>query len=205
MTFRTSPTSSGSQLGIERRGGLVEEHQLRLHGDRPGDRHPLLLAAGEAERVARQLVAEADLAQGVGGPGLGVAAAHAADPLKPLGDILQRGHVRPQVELLEHHADAAAHRAQVARRHPGAARRLVADQLAVDADLARVVGLEEVDAAEQRRLARARRADQAGDLARRDRQADLLQRVEAVVMLVDRADLDGGGLHHLTVFRSGDG
>jgi hypothetical protein len=33
------------QLRIERRRRFVEEHDLGLHRERPGDRHPLLLAA----------------------------------------------------------------------------------------------------------------------------------------------------------------
>ena len=51
MTSRTSPTSSGSSA----RGRLVEEHQLGLHRQRAGDRHPLLLAAGELGRVGVDL------------------------------------------------------------------------------------------------------------------------------------------------------
>ena len=57
MTSSTSPTSSGSSAD----GRLVEEHQLRVHRQRPGDGHPLLLATGELRRVGRRLVAEADL------------------------------------------------------------------------------------------------------------------------------------------------
>ena len=48
------------QLGVERRGRLVEQHQLRLHGQRAGDRHALLLAAGKRDRIGVALVAEAD-------------------------------------------------------------------------------------------------------------------------------------------------
>ena len=51
--LRTSPTSSG----IERRGHLVEEHHLRVHRESPGDRDPLLLAAGEWPGNARALSA----------------------------------------------------------------------------------------------------------------------------------------------------
>ena len=39
MTTSTSPT----KLGVERRRDLVEEHHVRLHHQRPRDRHPLLL------------------------------------------------------------------------------------------------------------------------------------------------------------------
>lgn len=34
------------QFGVERGGRLVEQHDLRLHGERAGDGHTLLLAAG---------------------------------------------------------------------------------------------------------------------------------------------------------------
>ena len=38
------------QFRVERRGGLVEQHHLGRHRQRPGDRDPLLLAAGEVAR-----------------------------------------------------------------------------------------------------------------------------------------------------------
>ena len=44
-------------LGVERRGGLVEQHDLGLHGERAGDGHPLLLAAREVGRIVVGLVA----------------------------------------------------------------------------------------------------------------------------------------------------
>ena len=49
------------QLGVQRRGGLVEEHHLGLHRQRPGDRDPLLLAAGQRARARTSaLCAQAD-------------------------------------------------------------------------------------------------------------------------------------------------
>ena len=39
------------QLRIERRGRLVEEHHLGVHGKSTGDRDALLLPAGELNRV----------------------------------------------------------------------------------------------------------------------------------------------------------
>ena len=47
-------------LGVEGRRRLVEEHDLRVHGQRPGDGHPLLLAAGQLGRVLVGLGADAD-------------------------------------------------------------------------------------------------------------------------------------------------
>ena len=56
MTSRTSLIISGSSA----RRGLVEEHDRRLHRQRPRDRHALLLAAGELRGIARGLLGNAD-------------------------------------------------------------------------------------------------------------------------------------------------
>ena len=42
------------ELGVERRGDLVEQHHVRLHHQRPRDRDPLLLAARQLVRVLRR-------------------------------------------------------------------------------------------------------------------------------------------------------
>jgi len=51
------------ELSVQGRGGLVEQHQLRLHRQRPGDRHPLLLAAGELVRIDIGLSRQPDTLQ----------------------------------------------------------------------------------------------------------------------------------------------
>ena len=48
------------EFGVERRGRLVEQDQLRPHGERAGDGDALLLAAGELRWIGVALVAEAD-------------------------------------------------------------------------------------------------------------------------------------------------
>src|SRR5215470_3760345 len=53
MTESTSPVTSGSRA-------LVEEHQGRLHRQRPRDRHALLLPARELAGVGVDLVREPD-------------------------------------------------------------------------------------------------------------------------------------------------
>ena len=62
----------GGELGIERRGHLVEQHDLRLQRQRAGDGDALLLAAGELLGIGSELVGEADQGQHLGGsfPGL---------------------------------------------------------------------------------------------------------------------------------------
>ena len=102
------------QLGVERRGGLVEEHQLGVHRQRPGDRDALLLAAGELRRVGVVLVGQADPLQVVPGrPRSASALPRRSTRCWAMVRLLQHGQVREEVELLEHHADPPADRVDV--------------------------------------------------------------------------------------------
>ena len=85
--------------------------------------------------------------------------------------------MREEVERLEDDADAAAHDV-----HVDAARR---DLAAVDEDAAIVDRLEQVDAAQQRRLARPGGADQADDLVLGDVEVDAAQHRDLAERLVD--------------------
>ena len=51
------------QFRVERRSGLVEQHDVRLHGQGAGDGHALLLAAGKLVRVLVGVGQQADLVQ----------------------------------------------------------------------------------------------------------------------------------------------
>ena len=84
-----------------------------------------------------------------------------------LDDVLEHGHVRPEIEALEHHAEPGADAIDlpVVRGLRAVARVGHADQLAADMDLAGIRGLEQVDAAQERALARARAADHRDDVA----------------------------------------
>jgi len=46
------------QLGVKGRGNLVKQKDSWPHGKRPGNGHPLLLAAGELIRIGIAMVAE---------------------------------------------------------------------------------------------------------------------------------------------------
>ena len=94
------------ELRVERAGRLVEEHQLGLHRERPGDRDALLLAAGELARVGVLAAGEADPVEQ--SPRLARPPRSCRTPLTRIGasmTLLERGHVREQVEALEDHAD----------------------------------------------------------------------------------------------------
>jgi hypothetical protein len=56
-------------LGVESGGRLVEEQQVRVVDQRPGDRQPPLQAAGEAVDLLAALVGELEERQELVGPG----------------------------------------------------------------------------------------------------------------------------------------
>ena len=87
---------------------------------------------------------------------LGLVARHAAHLPRREHHVLQHRHVREEVVRLEDDADLPAQRVHVDLA--------VREALAVDDDLALLDALEHVEAAKQRRLPRARRADQADDV-----------------------------------------
>ncbi len=96
------------------------------------------------------------------------------------GDVAHHRHVREEVERLEDDADVAPHAVHV---HAAAG-----DLLPLDPDAAGVDLLEQVDAAQQRRLPGSGGADQAHDLVLRDGQVDAAQDLEVVERLVQALD-----------------
>jgi hypothetical protein len=94
---------------------------------------------------------------------------------RPLDDVLEDGHVRPEVEALEDHAEPradAVHLSAVFRLPAAVPARPHPDQLAGHPDLPGVRDLEEVDAAEQRALPRAARAEDRDDVVVARRHGD---------------------------------
>ncbi|MCY1551859.1 hypothetical protein D9M68_882190 [compost metagenome] len=132
-------------LGVERRGGLVEQHDLGREAQRARDRHALLLTARELQRVLVGVFGDAHALQ----LHHGLFDRHVARQLGHPGgredQVFQHGEVREQVELLEHHAHFAAHLVD--------ALDVVADHGAVHRELALLVFLQRVDAADQGGLA----------------------------------------------------
>ena len=107
--------------------------------------------------------------------------------------------MREQVEVLEDHPDLGplARDLALVQLVELAARLAVADQLAVDRQPAGVDLLQVVDAAQERRLARARRTEHAHHLAAVDLEVDALQHLEAPEALVDALGLDHRLAHHV--------
>ena len=88
--------AAGAQ--VQRAGRLVGEHDLGLADQRPGDRHPLLLAAGELRGAVAGAVAEADRGQRLARPRR--AEPPAREPRRQR-DVLRGGQRAEQVEGLK--------------------------------------------------------------------------------------------------------
>ena len=184
------------ELRIERARDLVEEHEVRVHGERASDRHTLLLAAGEPVRVLVLLVLQADEGEQLTCSQPRLRLRHAARPDRREGDVLQHRHVRKEVERLKDDPDLLTERIHVDL--------CAGDRLAVDHDRPLVDLLEQIDAAQKRRFARPRGADQADHLMKVDSQVDPLQDLEVAEALRDVLERDEVRvrLHHTAWARS---
>ena len=91
-------------LRIEVAGGLVGQQQPRLEAQRPGQRHPLLLAAGELAGPVVEPVGQPHLRQHLLGAARASAAGQPPDQPGHHG-VLERGELGQQVVALEDEAD----------------------------------------------------------------------------------------------------
>ena len=103
-------------LSIERRGGLVQDQQVGLAGDRPGDRHSLLLAAAQLQRrdSARSRSPTTSRCR----PPRQRIRPRAALQDQRDGDVLRRRERRKQVVVLEHEADRVLSRNSASASSP---------------------------------------------------------------------------------------
>ena len=98
------------RLGVGRvqsAGRFVGQQQVAVTHHRPGDGHPLALAAGELVREAGRPVAQAQLDQGRHARAVSGSERHTVE-LQGQGHVLHRGEPGQEVEVLEHVADRAA-------------------------------------------------------------------------------------------------
>jgi hypothetical protein len=95
-----------AQLRIEVRQRLVEQQDLGRIGDGAGERHALLLPAGELVRIPVADGVEPHPLQGSRDLPVTLGTRHMAH-LQAIGDVLAHRHVRPHGVALEHHAEVA--------------------------------------------------------------------------------------------------
>src|SRR5579862_2227814 len=155
---------------VEVAGRLVTDDQLRITGQRAGDRDTLLLTTRELRRQMIGLIAQADELQVMAG-------ARKPLPLRPFAReverqhrILERRQRRQQLEKLEDDADVSA----APDRELFLAHRV--DPPPVNRDRAGGRPVDPRDQVQDRRLPTPRRPDDRHQLPRTDRQIDTAQR-----------------------------
>ena len=171
----------GDELGVESARHLVEQQQVGLHRECPDDRHALLLTARQPVGELDALVGEPEALQQARRVRLRLDSRGPQHLAWGERDVVEHGHVREEVERLEHDADPPPDAIDV---HVGSR-----DVVAFDDDAPGVDRLDQVDAAQQRGLAGARRADEADDLVLIDRQVQATQDLEVAERLLEADDL----------------
>lgn len=97
------PRSSG---GVKRTGGLICEDEPRLLGESTRDGHSLPLTTGESPRAGAEPVREPHRLKRLSGKPSGVSGVMTRE-YEPVLDVLQRGEVGEQPEVLEHETDGS--------------------------------------------------------------------------------------------------
>ena len=169
-----------AELRVEVRQRLVVEVRARLSDEGAAHRDALTLAAGQVGGLALEVLVQLER---------GGDAAHAPVDLvvgdlvqaQREGDVLVHGQRRIEGVVLEHHGQIAG------------TRRLLVDALVAEVQVAVGDVLEPDDHAQERRLARPRRADEDHELTVGDLQADIVDGcVTVAVALADVLDRDRG-------------
>ena len=178
------------QLGVERRRRLVEEHHVGLHRERTRDGDPLLLTAREMDRVGVRLVGQSHLREDLAGHRAHGVRLEALHDHGALHHVLERRHVREEIELLEDHPGVGPQTPDLLPLAAGPMSSFEPDPRDLDHAVRRV--LQEVDAPKERRLARSRPAEDHDDLAGVDLHVDALQDLVRPEVLVEVLDPDDG-------------
>ena len=164
---------------VERRERFVEQHDVGVGGERSGEAHTLLLATAELVRLVVAHTGQSHQRQGVGRHRSSLGTIDATQ-FETEGDVVEKGAVRQQAEVLEHHAHLVP---------PQLQQRLVVglrDVGAVDHHRASGGFDETGDAADERALARARQAHHHEHLARRHVEAHLAHGDHIAVLRFER-------------------
>ena len=173
------------QFRIKCGGRLIEQHDLRLHGKGTGDGHTLLLTAGKLCRIVVKTLPHADAFQFLNGQLAGLLLAHVLDADRRLHHVFERGHMRKQIEPLEHHAQLGTLHGhflviQGLQHLPTAlVDILVADHLAVDVDFAAGQRLKLIDQAQESGFAGTGRTQNHGHGSRHYGHVNAFEHVQA--------------------------
>ena len=169
-----------SELQVEGAEGLVEQEYIGSIDQCPGERHALLLPAGELTRAAPVIPTEVDQLERLRDPPSGLGLGHTR-ALQAKGDVVADIEVREQRVVLEDHVD----RPLVGR--------IVRHIAPAEQDPPARWQLEAADHAQRRCLAAARRAQQREELAGANLQRDAVDREHLAKTLLQVEQLDLGG------------
>src|SRR5579884_3795204 len=165
------------QFGVESGGGLVEKHELRVHGEGASNGDALLLAPGELVRVSVGFILQPNLGEQDHGGLNCIASGAMQDVNGGFNDVFQSGHVGKKVKTLEDEADLRAHAGNIglALLDNAPVDLTVAHQLPLHIDAPTIDFLKMVDAAQQGRFAGAAGADDDNNLPRLDGQVNAIE------------------------------
>ena len=174
---------AAAQLAIQVGEGLIEQQQLRLRSQSPGQGHALLLAAGQFMRVALAQVAELDQLQQLLGDAFAVSLLADTE-----ADVLRHAQVGEQGVILKYHANPAFLRGQ--------GKAGLGDDLIGQLDLTFQYRLETGDGAQGGGLAAARGAKQAANIAGIEVQIEVLHHAMVIEAATEVAQVQQQGLAH---------
>ena len=180
-------TQMAANAGVECSQRFIKQQGLGVDGQRPRQRHALLLAAGKLADAPGGVFGETDGFQHLTGETQAFVFRHLAQ-LEAIGHVVNHVEVRKEGVLLEDHAD-------IALMH-----RLAAKVFPVEQDGAAVVGLQPGNELQECRFAGAAGADDRHQLAGFDAERNLLETVRCSGIGV--ADLIEKQAH---VFGKGEG
>ena len=95
----------GGDFRVQRGGWLIKQQYRWLHHQRTGNRHTLLLTPGEVQRITIAVGLKAQTLQQLFSTRHRLILAQAENAAGRFNQVLQDGQVRPEVVLLEDHAN----------------------------------------------------------------------------------------------------
>ena len=168
-------------LGVQCTGGLIEQDDLGLCTEGPRNGDALLLAAGELGRINIRLIPQADYLKIMICKLLRLGLCFVVELHGGQRQVLEHGHVRVEVELLEHHADVLPHDAGLV---------FVGKLLPVDINMAAGRLLQKIHAADGGRFAAARGSDDDQLLALSHFQVHVFQNVQVPEVFIHMFQFD---------------
>ena len=187
------PQHFTDQFRVQRRRGLVKQHDFGLHCQRARNGNALLFATGQVRRKGILAVVHAYTLQVSVGALHGFSLGQLERVHGCFDDVFNRRHVCPQVEVLEHHRHFAAQSLQLGSAgHLERAAFFIRHQtqlLAVQRDAAGIGLFQQIEATQKRAFPGAAGADHRDHIAFFGAHADALQDLVVAKALVDAFSL----------------